>query len=407
MDNYYKYTEKQERHQVSNSDKQIISTRTSNFTESIIREMTRLNSQYGGVNLAQGFPDFNPPQKLIDAAVKAMQDGFNQYSITWGSPRLRQAIAEKALSYNGIAADPEKNITVTCGATEAMMASMMAIINPGDEVILFEPFYENYGPDSIVSGAKPVYIRLHEPDFHFDPMELRNAFSSNTKAIIINTPHNPSGKVFSREELEYIAKLCIEFNVVVVTDEIYEHILYDGCEHVSPASIPGLEGRTITINSISKTYSATGWRVGWAIAPEEITNAIRKIHDFLTVGAAAPLQEAAVTALHLPESYYIDLAAYYNHKREIMVRALNDTGFLVYNPRGAYYILTDFTDFGYDDDMEFAKHLIRDAGVAAVPGKAFYSKPEIARSKIRFTFCKKEETLLAAAECIHKMGTGR
>lgn len=388
---------------MQNTGKQIISARTSNFTESIIREMTRMNSIYGGVNLAQGFPDFNPPQELIDAAVKAMNDGYNQYSITWGSPRLRQAIAEKAFSYNGIESDPEKNITVTCGATEAMMASMMAIINPGDEVILFEPFYENYGPDSIVSGAKPVYVRLYEPDFHFDPVELKKAFTPATKAIIINTPHNPSGKVFNQDELEYIAELCAAYNVLVVTDEIYEHILYDGCEHISPASIPGLENRTITINSISKTYSATGWRVGWAIAPEEITNAIRKIHDFLTVGAAAPLQEAAVTALHLPESYYTNLASYYSHKREIMIQALNNTGFKVFNPKGAYYILTDFSNFGYDDDMEFAKHLISDAGVAAVPGRAFYSNAEDAKSKIRFTFCKKEETLLSASKNIREM----
>lgn len=370
-----------------------ISRRTENFTESIIREMTRRNAEVDGINLAQGFPNFNPPEELIEAACMAMRDGFNQYSITWGAPRLRAAITEKALWYNGIKADPDKNITVTCGATEAMMAAMMAIINPGDEVILFEPFYENYGPDSIVSGAKPVYVRLHEPDFTFDRDELRAAFNDHTKVIIINTPHNPSGKVFTREELDNISGLCNEFDVLVATDEIYEHILYDGAQHVSPASVPGLENRTITINSLSKTYSATGWRVGWAIAPEEISNAIRKVHDFLTVGAPAPLQEAGVTAMRMPQDYYTKLASFYHDKRDVLLDAVTKAGFVPFKPMGAYYMLTDISAFGYADDMEFAIHLIQDAGIAAVPGRAFYSEPECAATKLRFAFCKTEPIL--------------
>lgn len=380
-----------------------VSRRTQSFTESIIREMTRRNAEVDGINLAQGFPNFNPPEELIEAAYKAMRDGFNQYSITWGSPRLRAAIAEKAAAYNGITADPDKNITVTCGATEAMMAAMMAIIDPGDEVIIFQPLYENYGPDSIVSGAKPVYVRLHEPDFTLDADELRKAFSDKTKAIIINTPHNPSGKVFSRRDLELISELCNKYDVLVATDEIYEHILYDGAEHISPASVPGLENRTITINSVSKTYSATGWRVGWSIAPEGINDAIRKVHDFLTVGAPAPFQEAAVTALRLPEQYYKDLAAFYQHKRDILLDAVTQAGFVAYKPLGAYYMLTDTSAFGYDDDMEFAIHLVQDAGVAAVPGRAFYTEPDVAATKLRFAFCKTEPILAEAIRRIQRL----
>lgn len=364
--------------------------------------MTRRNAEVNGINLAQGFPNFNPPEEIVEAACRAMRDGVNQYAITWGAPNLREAIAEKAGWYNGIQADPAKNITVTCGATEAMMSAMLAIINPGDEVIVFEPFYENYGPDSIVSGAKPIYVRLYEPDFHFDPEELRRAFSPRTKAIIINTPHNPSGKVFTRAELEYIAALCNEFDVLVATDEIYEHILYDGAVHISPASVPGLEDRTITINSLSKTYSATGWRVGWAIAPEEITNAIRKVHDFLTVGAPAPLQEAGVTALRMPESYYAKLASFYQHKRDILLDAVSQAGFKPFRPGGAYYMLTDIVSFGYADDMEFAIHLVQDAGIAAVPGRAFYTEPEVAATKLRFAFCKTEDTLQEAIRRLNK-----
>lgn len=380
-----------------------ISSRTENFTESVIREMTRRNAIAKGVNLAQGFPDFNPPEELIEAAIKAMKDGYNQYAITWGSPRLRQAICEKIGWYNGITADPDKNVTVTCGATEAMMSTMLAIINPGDEVVIFEPYYENYGPDTIVSGAKPIFVPLIEPDFHFNPDDLRAAFSERTKAIIINTPHNPSGKVFTREELELVSELCNKYDALVVTDEIYEHILYDEAKHISPASIPGLENRTITISGMSKTYSATGWRIGYTIAPEHISNAIRKVHDFLTVGAPAPLQEAGVTAMRMPQEYYTKLAKFYQHKRDIIVGELSKVGFVPFTPQGAYYVLTDISAFNAKDDFEFAMYLVEEVGVATVPGSSFYSDGELGRNKIRFAFCKTEETLRAAIERLEKL----
>lgn len=380
------------------------SARTAGFTESVIREMTRRINLVGGVNLAQGFPDFNPPEELIEAAIRAMRDGYNQYSITWGSPRLRQAICEKARRFNGIDADPELNVTVTCGATEAMMSALLAIIDPGDEVVIFEPYYENYGPDSIISGAKPVYVPLIEPDFTFDPDALRAAFSERTKAIIINTPHNPSGKVFSRKELELIAELCEQHDALVVTDEIYEHIVYDGARHLSPAAVPGLADRTITISGLSKTYSATGWRIGYIIAPAKISGAIRKVHDFLTVGAPAPLQEAAVTALGLPDEYYTKLTAFYQHKRDLIVGELEKCGFKTFPPKGAYYVLTDISAFGAADDTEFALRLIEEIGVATVPGSSFYSRRELGRNKIRFAFCKTEETLRAAVERLRQLG---
>ncbi|MCE5197538.1 MAG: aminotransferase class I/II-fold pyridoxal phosphate-dependent enzyme [Armatimonadota bacterium] len=380
-----------------------LSARTESFTESVIREMTRRINIVGGVNLAQGFPDFNPPEELLDAAIQAMRDGYNQYSITWGSPRLRQAICEKVDWHNNIKADPDKNITVTCGATEAMMSAMLAIINPSDEVIIFEPYYENYGPDTIVSGAKPVYIPLIEPDFHFDPEVLKAAFNDHTKAIIINTPHNPSGKVFTIEELELISELCNEHDVLVITDEIYEHILFNGLPHVSPASVSGLGDRTITISGMSKTYSATGWRIGWTIAPEHITNAIRKVHDFLTVGAPAPLQEAGVVALQMPRDYYSKLSKFYNHKKETLLWALTDTGFKPFVPKGAYYMLTDISAFGFESDVEFALHLINKIGVATVPGSSFYSTRELGCNKIRFAFCKTEDTLGKAIERLNKL----
>jgi aspartate/methionine/tyrosine aminotransferase len=384
---------------------QYISSRTESFTESVIREMTRRCAAVDGVNLAQGFPDFNPPEELIEAAIRAMRDGFNQYSITWGSPRLRAAICEKVRWYNHIEADPDKHVTVTCGATEAMMSALLAIIDPGDEVVIFEPYYENYGPDAIVSGAKPVYVPLIEPDFTFDPDALRSAFSDATKAIIINTPHNPSGKVFTSEELALVSELCNKHDVLVVTDEIYEHILYDGAKHVSPASVPGLENRTITISGLSKTYSATGWRVGYTIAPEPITNAIRKVHDFLTVGAPAPLQEAGVTALKMPPDYYTKLATFYQHKRDIICAELAKVGFVPFTPKGAYYVLTDVSSFGALSDTEFAIRLVNEIGVATVPGSSFYANNELGRTKIRFAFCKTEETLRKAVERLENAGS--
>lgn len=368
------------------------------FTESVIRDMTRVCLAHQGINLAQGFPDFPAPPEIKEAAVRAIREDFNQYAITWGTPALRRAIAEKFARYNGPRVDPEREITVCCGATECMIASLMAIVNPGDEVIIFEPFYENYGPDSILCGAVPRFITLHEPDWRFDETELTKAFNNKTKAIIINTPNNPSGKVFSREELAFIAGLCQKWGVVAVTDEIYEHIVYDGAKHVSMASLPGMEQRSVTINSISKTYSLTGWRIGWAIASPAITAAIRKVHDFLTVGAPHPLQEAAAEALKINDSYYENLAMEYRQKRDFLFSVLTEAGFKAFNPQGAYYIMTDVSHWGVTDDVAFALQLIKEAKVATVPGSAFYSYPELGRSKIRFCFPKKMETLMKAAE---------
>jgi aspartate/methionine/tyrosine aminotransferase len=368
------------------------------FTESVIRDMTRVCLAHQGINLAQGFPDFPAPAGIKEAAVRAIREDFNQYAITWGTPALRRAIAEKFAHYNGLKVDPEREITVCCGATECMISSLMAIVNPGEEVIVFEPFYENYGPDTILCGAVPRFITLHEPEWRFDETKLAKAFNNKTKAIIINTPNNPTGKVFSREELSFIAGLCQKWGVIAITDEIYEHILYDGTKHVSMAFLPGMEGRSVTINSISKTYSLTGWRVGWAIASPAITASIRKVHDFLTVGAPHPLQEAAAEAMKLNESYYENLAAEYRQKRDFLFSALNDAGFKAYKPQGAYYIMTDVGHWGVTDDVAFALKLIKEAKVATVPGSAFYSRPELGRSKVRFCFPKKMETLKKAAE---------
>ncbi len=375
---------------------------TESFTESVIREMTRLTHLYGGVNLSQGFPDFSAPEEVKEAAIAAIRADINQYAITWGAPNLRRAIAGKAQRYNHISVDPEKNITVTCGATEAMIATLLALINPGDEVVIFEPFYENYGPDTYLSRATPRFVKLHPPDFHFDEKELRAAFNEHTRAIIINTPNNPTGKVFTREELSLIAKLCQEWDAFAITDEIYEHILYDGSEHVSIASLDGMAERTVTINGISKTYSLTGWRVGWAIAPEKQAGAIRKVHDFLTVGAAAPLQEGAAVALRLPESYYERLAAMYLEKRNRLLEILENAGFHCWLPKGSYYIMTDVAELmkkhNQPNDDQFARWMIKEIGVAAVPGSSFYMNPADGRTQVRFCFCKKEETLAAAEE---------
>ena len=379
-----------------------ISQKSQQFTESVIREMTRLCQQHNGINLAQGFPDFSCPEAMKEAACKAIHDDINQYAITWGSKNLRNAIAEKTARYNGIKVDPEKNVTVTCGSTEAMISTVLALVNPGEEVIVFEPFYENYGPDAILSGALPRFISLREPDWNFDFAELESLFNNNTRAIILNTPNNPTGKVFSREELNFISGLCRKWDVVAITDEIYEHIVYEGREHISIATLEGMADRTVTINAASKTYSVTGWRVGYAIASESFTSAIRKVHDFLTVGAPAPLQEAVAVAMRFDDSYYEKLRVEYLERRDFLMRGLEESGFVCYKPYGAYYIMTDITNFEFADDTSFARALVKDVGVAAVPGSSFYSNSRNGSRKIRFGFPKKMETLRNAVELLKK-----
>lgn len=372
------------------------SNRVDLFTESVIREMTRLADLHGAINMAQGFPDSDPPRELVDAAVAAMRGEWNQYSITWGSPRLRSAIADKVAWSTGLAADPERHITVTCGATEAMMATLLAVLDPGDEVVLFEPFYENYGPDALITGARLRHVRLDltDPAMPFCHGELRAAFGPKTRAIIVNTPHNPTGKVFTRNELEQIAALCLEWDVLAITDEVYEHILFDGAAHVSLATMPGMAERTVTVNSMSKTYSVTGWRVGWALTRNDaIADGIRRAHDFLTVGAPAPLQEAGVTALHFPRTYYTDLGAFYQAKRDAMLEILSGTGFRCTVPRGAYYIMADFTGISAADDRAFARDMASRVGVAVVPGSSFYGDPTARTPHVRFAFPKRPETL--------------
>jgi aminotransferase len=389
---------------MSHIARRMLSAKAEQFTESVIREMTRLAIRYNAVNLSQGFPDFAAPGEVKEAARQAISDDINQYAITWGAKPLRDAVAEKFAATQGITVDPEREITICCGSTEAMMSAMMAIINPGDEIVVFEPFYENYGPDAILSGATPRFVKLRPPDWTFDERELATAFGPHTKAIILNTPNNPTGKVYTRAEFEFIRDLCVRWNCYCITDEIYEHILYDGAEHFTMARIDGMRDRTIVINGMSKTYSVTGWRVGWAIAPPEPTQAIRKVHDFLTVGAAAPLQQAGALALKLPQSYYNNLAASYVKKRARLMRILETAGFIVYKPRGAYYIMTDISRFHFDEakypadsrDASFAKYLVETIGVACVPGSSFYNNPQDGAAQVRFTFCKKEETLAAA-----------
>jgi aminotransferase len=383
------------------------SNRALRFTESVIRDMTRVCLKHKGVNLAQGFPDFPAPVEIKEAAAKAIRSDFNQYAITWGTSSLRQAIADKFAWYNGVTVDPEKEITVCCGSTEAMIASLIAIVNPGDEVVVFEPFYENYGPDTILCDAKPRFITLHEPDWHFDEKELVQAFNNRTKAIVINTPNNPTGKVFTYEELQFIADLCLKWGVVAVTDEIYEHLLFDGAKHISIASLPDMRDQTITINSVSKTYSLTGWRVGWTIASTQLTASIRKVHDFLTVGAPHPLQEAAAVALRMDRSYYQILAQEYQERRDFLSRVLEEIGFRVYLPHGAYYIMTDVCHFGFPDDVAFAFYLVEKIGVATVPGSSFYSHPSLGATKIRFCFPKKMETLQQAAKKLRSFKGGK
>jgi aspartate/methionine/tyrosine aminotransferase len=374
-----------------------ISRKAESFTESVIREMTRLAMAHDAVNLAQGFPDFACPPELKEAAKAAIDADINQYAITWGARDFREAIAAKTMRhYPDWPVDPETELTVTCGATEGMIAAMMAVLDPEDEVVVFEPFYENYGPDAILSGAVPRYVTLREPDWTFDEDELRKAFGPKTRGLVLNSPHNPTGKVFDRSELELIAELCREHDVVVFTDDIYEHILYAG-EHIPMATLPGMAELTVAVNSLSKTYSVTGWRVGWIIAPAHLTAGIRKVHDFLTVGAAAPLQVAGVVAMNLPDAYYAKLAADYRARRDRLLGALEATGLRTYPPDGAYYVMADVAALTDEDDVTFARRQTEDPGVATVPGSSFYSRPELGRTKIRFAFPKRPETLDEAA----------
>ena len=372
------------------------SQRTSLFNESVIRRMTRVANAHGAINLSQGFPDFDPPEALLKAAERAARNGPHQYAVTWGAPGFRAALARKQSRLMELPIDPETNIVVTCGSTEAMMAAMMTACNPGDKVIIFSPFYENYVADTILSGAEPIYVALRPPGFGFDPEELRRAFAQKPKALILCNPSNPSGKVFTRDELLFIAKLAAEHDVFVITDEVYEHIVYAPGKHVYFAALPGMFDRTISCSSLSKTYSITGWRLGYVIAPATIIDAVRKVHDFLTVGAAAPLQEAAITGLELPDSYYDELRAAYTEKRRLFLKYLDDAGLTYTRPDGAYYVMVDIAGFGAADDMEFCEWMAREIGVAAVPGSSFFREP--VRHLIRFHFAKKAETLAAAGE---------
>jgi aspartate/methionine/tyrosine aminotransferase len=379
----------------------MLSRRVDHFVESVIRDMTRLSLKHGAINLAQGFPDFPAPEELKRAAASAILEDYNQYSITWGAKDLRDGISRKAREYNHIEADPETEITVTCGSTEAMMASMLALINEGDEVVVFEPFYENYGPDAAVSGAVPRFVPLND-DNSIDEAALVSAFNKNTRALILNTPNNPCGKVFTANELKLITELCVDYDVIAVTDEIYEYILYDNKKHISIGSLDEMRDRTITISGFSKTYSVTGWRIGYALAGKNLTSAIRKVHDFLTVGAPAPLQHACVTALGFPDSYYKELAWMYDGKRKLLYKALIKAGFKCCMPEGAYYILADIPEGTGMDDMAFARYMVSEVGVAAVPGSSFY-KSEAGKHKLRFTFSKKDETLMEAARRLEKL----
>jgi L-glutamine---4-(methylsulfanyl)-2-oxobutanoate aminotransferase len=374
----------------------ILSRKAESFTESVIREMTRFNLALNGpekaVNFAQGFPDFPASSEIIEAAKLALDEGYNQYATTWGAPQLRKAIAAKQSRWWGRPVDADAEVTVACGATEAMIAAMLAAVDPGDEVVVFEPFYENYGPDCILSGAVPRYVALRPPDWSFDEGELRAAFSSRTRAIVVNTPHNPTGKVFSNQELTLIADLCQEHDAIAITDEIYEHLVYRG-EHVSMATLPGMAERTITISGASKTYSVTGWRVGWLIAPPALSAGIRKVHDFLTVGAAHPLQVAVATALGFPDSFYDSLLEEYRERRDAITAGLLEIGFDVRPPDGAYYVMAGIRSFGFDDDVAFARHLIEQVAVATVPASSFFHDPALGRGQVRFSFPKRMETL--------------
>ena len=384
--------------------REFVSHKAAQFKESVIREMSRVAAKHKAVNLAQGFPDFPAPPEIKDAACRAIMNNHNQYAITWGTKSLRDGIVAKTLRDYGVQLDPETNLTVCCGATEGMIASLMATVNPGEEVVVFEPFYENYGPDAILCGATPRFVSLNPPEFSFDRAELAAAFNDKTRAIIINSPNNPTGRVFSRSDLEFIAELCQKYDVLAITDEIYEHILYDGAEHIPLWTLPGMAERTIAVNSVSKTYSVTGWRIGFIMASAELTASIRKVHDFLTVGASAPLQEACAEAFAFPDSYYQELTDFYRERRDYLLQALTDVGFRCVRPGGAYYIMAEIEPFGWDDDVAFAFHLASEIGVATVPGSNFYrpGHPD-AKKFIRFCFCKEMSTLQAAVAKLQKL----
>ena len=366
------------------------------FTESVIREMTRIANAYNAINLSQGFPDFDPPPELVAAAKRALDEGFHQYAVTWGAPRFREALARKQRRWMGLDLDPDTNMVVTCGGTEAMMTAMMTACNPGDRVIVFSPFYENYGADTILTGAEPIYVPLHPPEFRFDPDELRAAFQQGAKALVLCNPSNPTGRVFTREELEIIADLAREFDAFVLTDEVYEHIVYSPHVHTYTASLPDMFDRTISTGSLSKTYSITGWRLGYVIASPEVIAEAKKVHDFLTVGAAAPLQEAAATALDFPDAYYEELLSGYRKRRDCFLGYLDRAGLRYTEPQGAYYVLVDISDFGFKDDTAFCRWMAKEIGVAAVPGSSFFHEP--IHHLVRFHFAKREETLHQAGE---------
>ena len=370
---------------------QKLSERTKDFTDSVIRRMTRVSLQYGAVNLSQGFPDFDPPKEILDRLAEVSHENYHQYSITWGAQNFREALAEKQSRLMGRTIDPNGEIVVTCGSTEAMMAAMMTVTDPGDKVVIFSPFYENYGADTILSGAQPIYVPLYPPAFHINPDELEAAFKQHPKALILCNPSNPCGKVFTLEELTFIAELAKKYDTYVITDEVYEHIVYEPNKHIYFASLPGMWERTISCSSLSKTYSITGWRLGYIIAPPEIIEVAKKVHDFLTVGAAAPLQEAAVTGLKFVEQYYKDLQEKYTSKRDLFLKGLDDIGIAHTVPEGAYYILLDIGEFGFASDLEFCEVLARDVGVGAVPGSSFFKEP--VNNLIRLHFAKKDETL--------------
>ena len=382
-----------------------VSKKAAQFSESVIREMTRLAHRHHAVNLAQGFPDYPAPASLKEAAKAAIDADKNQYAITWGAKAFRDALAKKHERFSGVAIDPERELTVCCGSTEAMISALLATVDPGEEVIIFEPWYENYGPDAILSGAEPVYVKLRPVasgssiEWRYDPAELRAAFSARTKGIIVNTPHNPTGKVFTHDELLEIGELCQEFDALLFTDEIYEHIVYDGRRHIYPMTLPGLRERTIMISGLSKTFSITGWRIGYAIAAPEISAAIRKVHDFLTVGAPAPLQEGAVTALELGQDYYDGLAREYQRRRDLFLPLIRQAGFVPSVPGGAYYVMAEYPDVGIADDVEFTRFLIEKVGVAVVPASSFYRRGDAeAQRRIRFCYPKRDETLLEAGK---------